>query len=112
MNDTFQTANSHATSRDADGPRRAGTCICMHCCAEANNAANIAAMANARSKQQAMQELRKAVAFHDQIAASVRGGEGITAKAASQFAQKWLLRAAKGVVIDVAEQVPQRHLDA
>lgn len=111
MNDAFQTAKSHATAKDTDEPRRAGGCMCVHCFNDANNATSMAATANARSKQQAMQELRKAVAFHDQIAASVRGGEGTTAIAASQFAQKWLLQAAKRVVIDVAERVPQRRMD-
>lgn len=59
--------------------------------------------------QQSLLELRRAVAFCEQVESSINAGEGVTAFAARTFSRKWLFRAAKGVVCPPERQ---RHLNS
>lgn len=62
--------------------------------------------------QQSLRELRRAVAFHDQIEANVAAGEGVTALAARTYACKWLVRAARAVVLHPGDYSPRGRLDS
>ena len=62
--------------------------------------------------QQSLHELRRAVAFHDQVEANVKAGEGVTAVAARNYARRWVVRAARAVVLHPGDYSPRGRLDS
>lgn len=113
MDDINQTTSDNPTPDERCAEQKTlGIGARGHCSVEAFVGTPQLIASGATSNLQALHELRRAVAFHDEVAASVQAGEGVTAAAAVSFAQKWLLRAARGAVLQMGDQLPQRSLDS